>query len=138
MEKKKLLERAYKLGYFVGYYGHTEWVLWIIEEKERIYSKAKALGVYNEAKEAYMLGKKEGAEKREEIINKGLSIKPEEEIKMLKTIKSELSEAVIEEQKLHYLAFLKSPEIIDSPRLLEIIKLVDKPKILNLPDFLKG
>ncbi|WP_461866739.1 hypothetical protein [Thermococcus sp.] len=139
-EKKEILKKAYNLGYFVGFYGHSEWLSWIVKEKEEIYSQAKFMGIYKVVKRAYAIGKERGIRKREELIMKGLSvntIKVEElELRQLPLFLEE--EGISEVQEERYLNFLQPIKITNPHRLLRENEMLKKPKFFNLPKFLRG
>ena len=60
----KLLQRAYVLGYEVGYYSHYESVGWVKKELEKLREEAEKLGILEKLEEVYALGKEEGKRKR--------------------------------------------------------------------------
>ncbi|WP_054840798.1 hypothetical protein [Thermococcus peptonophilus] len=67
------VRKAYFLGYFIAYYGHTDWVGIWRELRDSIFESAEESGVLREAIEAYRRGgKKEGARDRELAIARGL------------------------------------------------------------------
>ncbi len=135
IKKEEILKKAYQLGYFVGFYGHTEWVRWISKEKEQIYSTAKSLGIYDEVRKAYALGKDDGTKKREELLQKGLSIEPPEDQEEIKLILKGITKE--EKTEKHYLHFLKLSKITAKPEFLTNTELTKKPKFLKLPRFIK-
>jgi len=141
-KRKELLKKAYRLGYFVGFYGHTEWAAWISEEKEEIYLEAQLLGIYEKVKKVYAFGKEEGAKKREELIQKGLSIEPpksKEEIKkkVMEEPKGLIPMEEVKKTGKHYLSFLESDKIVARPKLFKKVKIIKKPNFLKLPSFIR-
>lgn len=134
--RKKLLKKAHNLGYFVGFYGHSEWLSWIAEEKEEIYARAKSLGIYESVRKAYSSGKNEGIKRREEIIRKGLSAGPKERV--LRHIASFLEEELEWIEKEGHLSFLRPVKDVSPKRLMRKHEMLEKPKFFNLPRFLRG
>ncbi len=60
----KLLQRAYALGYEVGYYQHYESVGWVKKELSKLREEAEKLGILDKLEQIYNLGKEEGKKKR--------------------------------------------------------------------------
>ncbi len=79
VERKTLVERAYKLGFEVGYYKHYESVGWVKKEMEKIIEEAKRLKIVEEIKKAYKKGKIDGKRKKSIDMLSGESIVPERE-----------------------------------------------------------
>ena len=79
VEKKALLERAYKLGFEVGYYKHYESVGWVKKEMEKIIEEAKRLKIIEEIKKAYERGKIDGKKKKSIDMLSGETIVSEKE-----------------------------------------------------------
>ncbi len=137
--QKELLKKAYNLGYFVGFYGHSEWISWISKEKKEIYTRAKLMEIYNTVRKAYSAGKKEGIKRREEMIRKGLSEEPAQiEEQVIKHLVSFLEEELefIEEKR--HLSLLRSVKRTSPERLMRKHDMLKKPKFFNLPRFLRG
>lgn len=122
--KERLIKEAYRFGYFVGYKGHSEWLSWIHEKKWKIYEEAKRLGIYEEIKKAYQMGKEEGTKKR--IIEIQQKLGKEEEGGGKEGITGEALER-------EFLTILKSPEILEPPELLNLVKILKKPGLLDMP-----
>lgn len=134
-EAKKLVKEAYEFGYFVGYKGHSAWAEWVRKTKERLYSEAERLGVYNVVKEAYNRGREEGAKKREKEIHLSLvergtvsEEKPKPKVRPVKVEKS-LEEERLEEE---FIRFTESTKILLPPELLNSLKNLEVPRMLRL------
>ncbi|WP_456452409.1 hypothetical protein [Thermococcus sp.] len=134
--RRELLKKSYNLGYFVGFYGHSEWLSWISKEKEEIYSEAKAAGIYEAVRKAYSAGKSEGIRKRESLIRKGLSEEPEERV--LERLASFLEEELEWIEREGHLSLLRPVKDASPKRLLRKHGMLEKPKFFNLPRFLRG
>lgn len=134
-EAKKLVKEAYEFGYFVGYKGHSAWAEWVRKTKERLYSEAERLGVYNVVKEAYNRGREEGAKKREEEIHLSLvergtvrEEKPKPKVRPVKVEKPPEEERLEEE----FIRFTESTKILLPPELLNSLKNLEVPRMLRL------
>ncbi|WP_297420017.1 hypothetical protein [Thermococcus sp.] len=133
-EVKKLVKEAYEFGYFVGYKGHSAWAEWVRNTRERLYSEAEGLGVYDVVKAAYNRGREEGAKKRGEEIHFSLIEKgtvreenPKPKFKQVK-VKTPPEEKLEEE----FIRFTESTKILLPPEILSSIKNLEIPKMLRL------
>ncbi|MCD6276150.1 MAG: hypothetical protein J7J42_05350 [Thermoplasmata archaeon] len=68
---QKLMERAYALGFEVGYYKHYESVGWVKRELRRIEEEAKKLGIWEKILEIYRRGRADGERKRAMFLIEG-------------------------------------------------------------------
>jgi len=136
-EVRELLEKAYNLGYFMGYGGHSDWVGWAREQREGLYKKAEELGVYSLVKEAYIRGKDDGAKRREEDIHLGLiekgriteEVRPKPKI----AVPSEETAGPMEEKiKTEFAHFLQTTKLVLPPEFLDTLKHLELPKMLKL------
>ncbi|RLF75271.1 hypothetical protein [Palaeococcus sp. (in: euryarchaeotes)] len=134
-KKEELIKEAYRFGYFVGYKGHSEWLSWIHEKKWELYEEAKKFGIYEAVKRAYQMGKEEGAKRRATEIQKGLGKEEggKEGVRKAEEFESEVSEEELERE---FLTILRSPEILEPPELLNLIKILKKPGLLDMPQHL--
>lgn len=133
-KRQKLIKEAYRLGYFVGYKGHTEWVSWIFKKKREIYEKAEFFSIYNEVRAAYEKGIEDGKIRRLKEIELGLS-KLESEI-IPEGTKEATKTKEKEEIEEDYQAFAKTPKIMEPPEIIKLIKSIEAPKMLSLPKIL--
>ncbi len=135
-EAKKLIKEAYEFGYFVGYKGHSAWAEWVRKTKERLYTEAERLGVYDVVKEAYNRGREEGAKKREEEIHLSLvergtvrEEKPKPKIRAVRRVEQPLEEERLEEE---FIRFTESTKILLPPELLNSLKNLEVPRMFRL------
>lgn len=128
---KKLVQEAYKFGYFVGYKGHSEWAEWVRERRERLYARAQELGVYELVKNAYNRGKADGAKKREEEIRKGLGKETtgEERPRPKTALPESEGEGTGE---VEFARFLETTRLFLPPDLLDTLKHLKPPKMLHI------
>ena len=133
--EEKIIKEAYRFGYFVGYKGHSEWLSWIHEKKWEIYEEAKKLGIYEEVKKAYRMGKKEGAKKRIIEIQQELGKEGKEGGEKGTKKVEVVSEEALERE---FLTILGSPEILEPPELLNLVKILKNPGLLGIPRSLEG
>ncbi|NJE05801.1 hypothetical protein E3E36_06520 [Thermococcus sp. M36] len=130
-ERKSLVREAYEFGYFVGYRGHSEWAEWVRERRERLYSRARELDVYELVKNAYNRGKLDGAKKREEEIRKGLDREAKgEERSGPRTVPPEGEEVTPVEAE--FVRFLETTRLFLPPDLLDTLKHLKLPKMLHI------
>ncbi|AMQ18595.1 hypothetical protein [Thermococcus peptonophilus] len=127
------VRKAYFLGYFIAYYGHTDWVGIWRELRDSIFESAEESGVLREAIEAYRRGKKEGARDRELAIARGL-------YRPLPT--GDIQHKVEEIQKISTLPLqTRVPKILKirltgEPKMLLRSEIIGQVRTLRLPRFL--
>ncbi|WP_297436472.1 hypothetical protein [Thermococcus sp.] len=130
-ELKRLVEEAYRFGYFVGYGGHSEWAGWIRRKKVQMYSLAEELGVLELVRDAYRRGKAEGAKKKEEDIRKGLG-KGAPILDGRGAPEVFPFEETSEEIEGEFIRFIETTRLYLPPDLLDTLKNIRPPKMLRL------
>lgn len=132
---RKLIKEAYEFGYFVGYKGHSEWAEWVRGMRNRLYSEAEMLGVYELVRDAYARGKEDGTKKREEEINLSLIEKgklPEESPKPKRRIeKPEGALEGEESEQAEFAEFLETTKLTLPPEILDSMRHLEFPKMLR-------
>ncbi|NOZ59016.1 MAG: hypothetical protein GXO66_05515 [Euryarchaeota archaeon] len=103
-----LEQRAYKLGFEVGFHSHDEWTSWVWREKRKLISSARKRGIARAVEEAYERGKADGALRRRSIAEKKVKLRK----KRVKVI--------------------ERPRVISRPDMSGIIRTVILPKFLRL------
>ncbi len=63
-ELRELVRRSYQLGYEIGYYGHYEFLGWVVRERRQIESLAGGPEDLTKLSSAYHRGKERGASRR--------------------------------------------------------------------------
>ncbi len=129
-ELKRLVEEAYRFGYFVGYGGHSEWAGWIRRKKVQMYSLAEELGVLELVRDAYRRGKVEGAKKKGEDIRKGLG--KGATILDGRGAPDFPFEETSEEIEGEFIRFIETTRLYLPPDLLDTLKNIRPPKMLRL------
>ncbi|WP_457751239.1 hypothetical protein [Thermococcus sp.] len=128
--KERLRREAYRLGYTVGLYSHSEWMPWIEERRRALIMKARSAGAERIVKEEYERGKRDGAEKRESLIMKGLEPR-EEEIPAFRTA------PVIKPAKPWRAPRIPAKVIYSPPVLIGCPRMSRRPRLLGIPRFLR-
>lgn len=139
LDLKKILaegdpvKKAYLLGYFIAYYGHTDWVGVWRELRDSVLESAEESGVLRKAIDAYRRGKKDGAHDRELAIAQGLyrPLSPEEvehEVKKIQEIKVLPPQTRIPK--------MLRVRLTGEPRMLLRSQIMDQVRTLSLPRFL--
>ncbi|KUH33337.1 hypothetical protein APY94_06265 [Thermococcus celericrescens] len=72
LKEENTLEKAYLAGYLIGYGGHSEWSGWVRELRQDVYSRAGSENLLDEARMAYLRGKREGMDARYRDIQRGI------------------------------------------------------------------
>ncbi len=114
---KALLQRAYTLGFEVGYYRHYESVGWVKRELRKIEETANRLGVRERALEVYRKGKTDGERKRSILLIGG----------------ERLPERVRGERR----AFTMEARRTPLSRIAIFWRAHTRPRLMNLPNFLR-
>ncbi len=134
-ELKRLVEEAYRFGYFVGYGGHSEWAGWIRRKRVQLYALAEELGALGLVQDAYQRGKAEGAKKREEDIRKGLGKEPPalsgRGTTKVSPVEMSVVEAFPEATEGEFVRFLETTQLYLPPDLLDTLKNLRPPKMLR-------
>jgi len=143
---KDLLSRAYKLGSEVGYANHDEFVGWVAEDKEDIFTLAEALDVLDEAKSAYGQGKSYGKNKslsdmtstlyeyEEKEEDRRRRLADEKEIREAEEKRAIKNVAPTEEAKKEEwgVSFLHRSEFLEMPKKLDGYKALKKKGIFEV------
>lgn len=139
LDLKKILaegdpvKKAYLLGYFIAYYGHTDWVGTWRELRDSVLESAEERGVLRKAIDAYRRGKKDGAHDRELAIAQGL-YRPlstedvEQEVKKIQKIRALPPQTGIPK--------MLRVRLTGEPRMLFRSGIMDQVRTLRLPRFL--
>ncbi|AEH24763.1 hypothetical protein [Pyrococcus yayanosii] len=125
LAEKDVVKKAYLFGFYVGLYGHIDWSGWVAEIKEAIFREAEERRMYEDVKEAYIRGKQDGRERREEFLQKGLMKEREVEVRR-KKIKKISSEAPLTD-------ILSTPKILEQPKISKLPAVLKDVNFLRLP-----
>lgn len=123
---KKLLKEAYKLGFEVGYHGHSEVAGKIGRKRFEIFKMAKKFGIQKECQAYYEKGKEEGKQRRAKDMWKGKA----GDIGEKKESHAPRDFVTILDGE--YEGVTKEPEFTQEPTMTQMIKALD------IPGFLQG
>lgn len=142
-KKRTLIKSAYELGYEVGFHKHNEFWGWVRKSKKTLFAGAKSTDFYETVVEEFKKGKKEGQlakrkqskEKRiKTSLASGRSIKavtvekPEAETKGEDENFSPVARSLLTQIKYNF---------IEKPLHISRATLIDLPKLIRMPRFLR-
>ncbi|NPA47709.1 MAG: hypothetical protein GXO14_03560 [Thermococci archaeon] len=147
--RQRIRQEAYDLGYRIGLYSHSEWMPWAVKARRAIMIRARMIGILQEAISEYERGKSEGASYRKEVINSVLEPPREHQITDtnagLESIEKARLERMWETEARHYRTrrqsmypvLLHRVSLYVSPSLIKRHRASRRPRLLNVPKFLK-
>jgi hypothetical protein len=137
---KKVIRRAYRLGYEVGYFNHLEDFWWVAKEKDILWKVGRKYGILDKVIEEYKRGLNEGREKKRRDL-RAIIAKRIEQIRypshthsIEQNIHTDISSTAYISEDIEFI--VKSIPIIGRAIQSSIIRLEDKVRVKN--EFIKN